>query len=156
MHGLWNGQRVQTMAEPKTSRNNASVGDFLAAIPNEARRADCEQLCELMSKIVGEPAAMWGTNIVGFGSYTYTYASGRTGDWPLIAFSPRKTDLTLYVMPGFDEIADDLAKLGPHKIGKSCLYVKRLADLDGKVLAKICRDSVRVMRKRYPAAKTKR
>ncbi len=133
----------------KTTASDADVAAFLDRVASAERRADCASLCTLMQALTGEPPVLWGTSIVGFGSYHYVYASGRSGDAPLIGFSPRKGDLTIYVIPGFDEYADDLAMLGPHKTGKSCLYVKRLADLDQAVLKRICRRSVSAMRKKY-------
>ena len=131
--------------EPKTVPTGASVAGFIAAVPDEARRADCKALVKLMQQASGEKARMWGSSIVGFGAYRYHGASGRSGDWPLIAFSPRKNDLTLYIMPGFDSFAAQLHKLGPHKTGKSCLYLKRLADTDRAVLQEIIESSVAAM-----------
>ncbi|GAA1821929.1 hypothetical protein GCM10009682_47700 [Luedemannella flava] len=127
------------MAEPKTTKTDASVAEFLDAVADPARRADARALCELITKATGATPVMWGTAIVGFGSYRYTYASGRKGDWPAVGFSPRRQALTVYLSEGFDGYADLLGKLGPHSIGKSCLYVKRLADVDAKVLTELVR-----------------
>ena len=138
------------MAAAKTVPTGASVDDFIAAVADERRRADCRQLVDLLCDVSGEPAVMWGSSIVGFGAYPMTYADGRQADWPLIAFSPRKSDLTLYIMPGFDGFAADLAVLGKHKCSKTCLYLKRLADVDGTVLERMCRTSVEAMRSRHP------
>lgn len=140
------------MSEAKTQPTTASVSDFLAALPDAQRRADGERLLAWMQKATGAPAVIWGSNIVGFGSYRYTYASGHSGDWPLVAFSPRKNDFTVYLMDGTEAHAQALAKLGPHKTGKSCLYLKRLDGLDVKVLERVITASVKAMRKKYPAA----
>ena len=133
------------MAEPKTKATKASVAAFLAAIPDEQRRKDCKAVAKLMQEATGEKPVLWGANIVGFGAYRYQYASGGTGDWPLVAFSPRKNDLTLYLMAGFERHADLMAKLGTHKTGKSCLYLKRLADADPAVLKELVGRSVAAM-----------
>ena len=130
--------------EPKTRPTSASVPDFLARQP-EARRADCEAVCAMMQAATGEPPVMWGEAIVGFGRYAYTNTSRKTFEWPVVGFSPRKHDLTLYIMPGFDAFAGLMAKLGRHKTGKSCLYIKQLADVDAGVLRGIIDGSVRAM-----------
>ena len=130
--------------EPKTRPTSASVPDFLARQP-EARRADCEAVCAMMQAATGEPPVMWGEAIVGFGRYAYTNTSRKTFEWPVVGFSPRKHDLTLYIMPGFDAFAGLIAKLGRHKTGKSCLYLKQLADVDAGVLREIIDGSVRAM-----------
>jgi hypothetical protein len=132
---------VPTVAN-KTRPTDASVAAFVAGLADERQRADSERLIALMSKVTGEPAIMWGPSIIGFGSYHYRYASGREGDTPLVGFSPRKTALTLYASAGEDERADLLARLGPHKVGKSCVYVKRLSDVDEQVLADLVRAGV--------------
>jgi hypothetical protein len=136
------------MAEAKTQPTKASVAAFLAAIPDEERRRDCKLVAKIMREATGAKPVLWGTNIVGFGTYRYRYASGREGDWPVTAFSPRKNDLTLYIMPGFDDNAGLLARLGRHKTGKSCLYLKRLADVDLAVLREIIAKSVAAMAKK--------
>ena len=130
--------------EPKTRPTSASVPDFLARQP-EARRADCEAVCAMMQAATGEPPVMWGEAIVGFGRYAYTNTSRKSFEWPVVGFSPRKHDLTLYIMPGFDAFAGLIAKLGRHKTGKSCLYIKQLADVDAGVLRGIIDGSVRAM-----------
>ncbi len=137
------------MAEPKTKKNATSVAAFLNRIENEERRKDCRTVLAMMKQITGSKPAMWGTSIVGFGSYHYVYASGREGDWPLTGFSPRKQDLTLYIMAGFDRYKPLMVKLGKYRTGKSCLYVKRLADIDLQVLKRLVTESVRHMRKAY-------
>lgn len=139
------------MAEAKTKRTNASVAAFLARSGNEATRRDCATLVRMMEKVTGDKAAMWGPAIVGFGTYHYAYASGTTGDWPLAAFSPRKASLVVYLMPGFDEHAALMKKLGPHKASKSCLYLKSLSEVDLAALERLVTVSVARVRKVYPA-----
>jgi len=134
------------MAEAKTKATAASPLAFIGLIPDEERRTDCLKLVELMTKATGAEAVMWGGAIVGFGKYRYKYADGHESDWPVIAFSPRKNDLTLYIMPDFAKKAELLAKLGKHKTTKACLYVKRLSDVDGKVLKQIIVESVKAMK----------
>jgi hypothetical protein len=119
---------------PKTQATDADVAEFLAAIPDEQRRADSEAICRLIAEETGEPPRMWGKGIVGFGSYRMTYADGREADWMALGFSPRKQSLVLYLMDGFAEYEDLLARLGKHSTGKACLYVKRLSDVDPDVL----------------------
>ncbi len=133
------------MAEPKTKATKASVAAFLAAIADEQRRKDCKAVAKLMQEATGEKPVLWGTNIVGFGAYRYQYASGGTGDWPLVAFAPRKNELVLYMMAGFERHAELLAKLGRHKTGKSCLYLRHLADVDIAVLKELIGRSVAAM-----------
>ena len=130
------------MAELKTQLNDGSVEDFLNSVEDEQKRADSFRICEIMEEITGEPGQMWGSSIVGFGSYHYKYASGREGDWMLVGFSPRKQNLTMYVMDGVGSHDDLLAKLGKFKTGKSCLYVKRLSDIDEGVLRDMIERSV--------------
>ena len=129
------------MAELKTQRNDADVAGFVAGIIDEKRRTDSTALVELMSRVTGESATMWGTNIVGFGEYSYRYASGRSGTSLAVGFAPRKQAMTMYLYGGFEdeEIAALLATLGPHAIGKGCLHVKRLDAVDVQVLEKIVR-----------------
>jgi len=136
------------MSEPKTKKTDASVEAFLDAVADAGRREDARAVLALMKRVTGEEPKMWGPSIVGFGSYTYTYASGQTGDWPIAGFSPRKQALTLYVMPGFEKDADLMKRLGKHKTGKSCLYLSRLADVDAGVLEELVRRSVERMRNR--------
>ncbi|HEX6203900.1 MAG TPA: DUF1801 domain-containing protein [Thermoanaerobaculia bacterium] len=136
------------MSDLKTQPTAASVDDFLAALPAE-RRADCETLLSLLGRATGEPPRMWGPSIVGFGSYHYRYASGREGDWFLAGFSPRKKDLTVYVMAGFDGFEELLGRLGRHRLGKSCLYLRSLADVDLGVLEEMVGRSAREVARRY-------
>jgi len=138
------------MAELKTKVNNASVGKFLKSVKDEQVREDCYKILDIMQKATKAEPKMWGTSIIGFGSYHYKYASGREGDWMLTGFSPRKQNLTLYIMPGFDEYEDLLKKLGKHTTGKSCLYIKKLADVDTKVLKELVAKSVKKMKKDNP------
>lgn len=129
----------------KTQATDADVEKFLAAIPDPARREDCQRVRALMEAATGAPARLWGPSIVGFGVYHYRYESGREGDWMVTGFSPRKNDLTLYIMPGFANYETLMARLGKHKTGKSCLYLKRLADVDMAVLETLVRESVAAM-----------
>ena len=134
---------------PKTSQHDGDVNEFLDAVENPRRREDARRVLELMRKATGEPPKMWGSSIVGFGSYRYKYASGREGDWMITGFSPRKQNLTIYIMPGFSEFAGLLDRLGKHKTSKSCLYLNKLEDVDQEVLAELVRESVKVMKARY-------
>lgn len=137
------------MATQKTRETAASVEEFLNGIENRTRREDGLAMLELMREVTGEEARMWGSSIVGFGSYHYVYESGREGDAMLTGFSPRKQNLAIYVMPGFSAYDSLLDKLGKHKTGKSCLYINKLADVDLKVLRTLVRRSVQVMRNKY-------
>ena len=135
------------MAELKTKRNEGNVEEFLNAIPDERKRADAFAVLELMKQATGEEPAMWGDAIVGFGEYHYRYASGREGDWPLAGFSPRKQNLTIYIMSGFDAYDELLERLGKYKTGKACLYINKLADVNPAVLEELVRRSAEHMRK---------
>ena len=132
-------------SDPKMVPTSADVDAFLEAVPDANRRADANALLELMRSVTGEPPVMWGPSIVGFGSYHYRYESGRTGDAPLAGFSPRKANLVVYLVGGFeDRYPKLLEQLGPHKTGKSCLYLKRLGDVDLDVLRQLIERSMRV------------
>ena len=131
------------MAEPKTKPTKASVKEFLNQITNKERRDDCFAVAKIMEEITGDKPKMWGPSIVGFGTYHYKYASGREGDWPVAAFSPRKGDLTLYLTPGFDKQTEMMQKLGTHSCGKSCLYIKRLSDIHMPTLKKLIKKSIK-------------
>jgi len=133
---------LSTKNTNQTQPTPASVDDFLGAIPDAAKRADCLRLREMMEEITGEPAVLWGPSIVGFGTYHYRYDSGREGDAPAVGFSPRAANITVYVTGGFDDLQDELGRLGKHKIGKGCLYLKRLSDVDEGVLTELIRASV--------------
>ena len=135
------------MSELKTRPTDTSVEEFLA-LQAGARRADCEAIVRMMEAATGERAQMWGSAIVGFGRYLYTNSTNKPQEWPLVGFSPRKNDLTLYIMPGFDGFAGLMSRLGRHKVGKSCLYLKRLADVDAAVLQQLIEGSVRAMEAR--------
>lgn len=141
------------MAEPKTKQTTASVEDFINAVKDEQTRDDCWAVVKLMQGITKAEPKMWGPSIVGFGFYSYKYASGRTGDWPLAAFSPRKQNLTLYVMPGFDGYDELMDKLGTFTCGKSCIYIKRLSDLHLPTLKKLITASVKHTLKAHPPEK---
>ena len=134
------------MAELKTQENDASVDDYLNSVEDEKKRAASFQIKELMEVVTGEEARMWGDSIVGFGHYRYQYASGREGEWMLTGFAPRKRNLTLYIMSGFDEYDDLLEKLGKHSTGKSCLYINKLEDIDLDVLRELVNKSVQHMK----------
>ena len=131
------------MTELKTKLNNASVDKFIKSIKDEQTRADCFQIVEIMKKATNAEPKMWGTSIVGFGSYHYKYESGREGDWFITGFSPRKQNLTFYVMGGFKGQPELMNKLGKHSTGKGCLYIKKLADVDTKVLKELVTKSVK-------------
>lgn len=132
--------------ENKTQPTEVSVSDFLASIDDEQKRADSQVVAQLMEAATGEPPKMWGPAIVGYGTYHYVYASGREGDWMLTGFSPRKTALTVYLMAGVERQTELLAKLGKYKTGKSCLYIKRLSDINLDVLREMIGVSVEQIR----------
>ena len=134
------------MAENKTKPTKVSVASFLGAIADDARRADARALVNLMQAVTGEKPKMWGPSIIGFGSYHYVYDTGREGDLPLVGFSPRKPATVLYGLKGFPGSEAFLARLGPHKEGGGCVYVKKLADVDPKVLKEIVVKSVAAKR----------
>ena len=131
------------MSEPKTKPTDQNVKEFLNKISDEERREDCLAIAKIMEEITGQKPKMWGPSIVGFGSYHYKYASGREGDWPIAAFSPRKKDLTVYLMVGFEKNGELMEKLGKHSTGKSCLYIKRLSDIHLPSLKKLIKTSVK-------------
>ena len=131
------------MAELKTKLTEASVEDFIGSIGDEQVRADSRVVAGIMEQATGADGRMWGAAIVGFGSRKYRYPDGREIDWPVIAFSPRKKNITLYIAPGFDDLDDLLAKLGKYSRGKSCLYIRRLSDVNVATLKKIVKASVK-------------
>lgn len=131
------------MAENKTQPTGSKVEDFLNTVTDEKRRKDGFVILELLRNITGEEPVMWGTSIIGFGTYHYKYKSGREGDWMAVGFSPRKQALTLYIMTGFRKVDAIMEKLGTYKTGKSCLYVKKLEDIDLSVLAELVRQSLK-------------
>ena len=134
------------MAEPKTKPTQASVKEFLNQIPDKERRDDCIAVAKMMEEITGDKPKMWGPSIVGFGTYHYKYASGHEGDWPIAAFSPRKKDLTVYLMIGFDKNLELMNQLGKHSKGKSCLYIKRLSDIHVPTLKKLIKVSIKELK----------
>jgi uncharacterized protein DUF1801 len=130
------------MAELKTKPTTVSVSKFLESVPDASKRRDCKALIQLMKKATKSQPKMWGPSIVGFGDYHYKYETGREADWFRAGFSPRKNALTLYIMSGFPKHADLMSKLGKHKTGKGCLYIKQLADVDTKVLERLIERAV--------------
>jgi hypothetical protein len=138
------------MAETKTKPTPVSVSAFIDAVENPVRRDDAKVVCAMLERLTGEPAKMWGPSIIGFGSYHYRYDSGRTGEMCRLGFSPRKAELVLYILTDAPGEADKLARLGKHKTGKSCLYVKKLADVDMAVLEEIAADTLAAMDRKYP------
>jgi len=132
--------------ELKTKVNDASVEGFLNSVTDEQKRADCFEILNLMAQVTGEPPKMWGSSIVGFGSYHYKGAGGREGDWMLTGFSPRKQNLTLYIFGGFDNFQDILHNLGKYKTSVGCLYIKKLSDVDRNLLKELIAASVNTMK----------
>ena len=137
------------MAKTKTKATNASVDAYLDAIKDETRRKDCDFLVKLMTKITGQTPTMWGLSIVGFGSYHYKYESGHEGDACVTGFSSRKPDLSVYLVASGHRQDELLSKLGKHKMGKACLYIRKLSDIDTKVLEQLVSDSVAEVKRRY-------
>jgi len=137
------------MAELKTKLNKASVEKFLNSVKDEQKRLDSFEILEMMKKITKEEPKMWGPSIVGFGKYHYKYASGHEGDNCIAGFSPRKNALTIYILPGFEKYDSLMKKLGNYKTGKSCLYIKKLDDVDTKVLTELISDSYKYMKQKY-------
>jgi len=144
-------QEAGGMAENKTKPTKLSVAAFIDALADPAKRADAKVLVKLMQSAAGEEPKMWGPSIIGFGSYHYKYESGREGDIPVVAFSPRKAATVLYGMTGFSEAAALLAKLGKHTTGKGCLYIQKLADVDQQVLEALVVRSLEARRARHPS-----
>lgn len=137
------------MAELKTKKNDQSVAEYFRAIEDPQRKKDCTKIHDLMAGITGKKGCMWGDSIVGFGSYHYKYESGREGDWFLTGYSNRKQQISLYIMSGFERYEELLEKLGKHKTGKSCLYIKTLNDVDMSILEDLIRSSVEYMNSKY-------
>lgn len=137
------------MAEQKTKPTGASVREYIAARANEQQRADCRELMALLKSITGKSPKMWGPSIVGYGVFTYKYSSGRTGDWPLTGFAIRGRDLVVYLMAEDAEQKALRRKLGTHRMGKSCLYFRQLADLDTSVLRQLVSNSIADLHRRY-------
>jgi hypothetical protein len=137
------------MAENKTKPTGASVEDYIASRANAQQKVDCDALMAILQRVTGESPAMWGPSIVGYGVYRYTYESGRSGEMPLVGFAIRGRELVVYLTAGSEAQRALLAELGPHRMGKSCLYVKRLADLDAGVLERLVVGSVGEVRRRH-------
>lgn len=138
------------MKENKTKPLDSMIDEFLDAVEPERKRSDARVLCDLFSRLSGEPPVMWGPSIIGFGHYCYRYDSGREGEMCRIGFSPRKANLVIYMLDGYAEHAADLEQLGKHKTGKSCLYITRLADIDLAVLERMILRSLAWMNTKYP------
>jgi len=135
----------------KTRKTDISPENFLNGITPAQKKADCFTLLMTMKNITGIEPKMWGPSIIGFGDYHYKYASGREGDYFRIGFSPRVQNLTIYIMPGYQDFDDELSRLGKHKMGKSCLYIKRLSDVDEDVLREILVKGLSLMEEKYPS-----
>lgn len=140
------------MAQNKTTENNSSVNDFIETVADPVKKRDSHSLVKIIQETTGLEARMWGTAIIGFGSYHYKYESGREGDAPLVGFSPRANAISLYTAADPNTKADLLSKFGKFKTGKSCIYVKRLGDIDLDILKEMIRNSVAYLRKKYPDA----
>jgi Domain of unknown function (DU1801) len=140
------------MATLKTQPTRQSVSDFLSTVADKKMRAECGVVAKMMRDATGKRAKMWGTSIVGYGSYDYKYASGQEGSWPIIGFSPRSKNVSIYIMPGFSKFDKLMGQLGKYKTGKSCLYIKTLDDVDQKKLKALINASVKLMKKKYPVS----
>ena len=141
-------------AKNKTTETDLSVDDYMAQIGNDQRRKDCKVILDIMTRLSGYEPKIWGTKlsngIVGFGRYHYKYESGREGDMPRVGFSSRVQAISVYIMPGYQDFDDELSRLGKYKIGKSCLYIKRLSDVDVSVLEEIIAKDLKMMDEKYP------
>ncbi len=135
--------------ELKTKATAVAPKDFIAAMEDGTRKKDAEVLLKWMTKVTGLKPKMWGPSIIGFGRYAYTYDTGHSGEFMMTGFSPRKANMVLYILPGYTDISDTLARIGKHKIGKSCLYINKLADVDMDVLEEIVRQGVEHVRKNH-------
>ncbi|PJI92883.1 uncharacterized protein DUF1801 [Yoonia maricola] len=142
------------MADNKTKATTQSVDDFLDAVDHPVRQADAQTLNQLFQDVTGWRPQMWGHSIIGYGQYHYTYDSGRSGDFLATGFSPRKANLSIYIMPGYADFKAILARLGKHKIGKSCLYVNKLADIDMAVLEELIHAGLADLGSRWPIMPT--
>ena len=137
-------------AKNKTTQNDGSVAEYIAAINPDQKRADCEKILGMMESLTGWEPKMWGSSIIGFGEYHYKYDSGRKGDALRIGFSSRAQNISIYIMPGYSDFDDELSRLGKHKTGKSCLYIKRLSDVDEDVLKEMFVKGLKIMAEKYP------
>ena len=135
----------------KTRPTDADPRAFISSVENKGRREDAELLLPIMERLSGHPPVMWGTSLIGFGQYDYTYKSGHGGTWFRTGFSPRKANMSVHIMPGYDDYTEELSRLGPHKKGASCLYLGRLAKIDMDVLEEIIAKSLKIMDEMYPA-----
>lgn len=143
------------MSTIKTLANDTPVAEYIASLDDEVRQREARELLDIFDKATGMKPKMWGTSIVGYGSYHYkSERSRQEGDWPLTGFSMRKSAISVYIMPGFTDYSDLLSKLGKHKTSVGCLYIKKLTDIDQNVLVELIRHCVRDMQKRYPDSKT--
>jgi Domain of unknown function (DU1801) len=140
------------MATLKTQPTRQSVSDFLSTVADKKMRTECGVVAKMIRDATGKRAKMWGTSIVGYGSYDYKYASGQEGSWPIIGFSPRSKNVSIYIMPGFSKFDKLMGQLGKYKTGKSCLYIKTLDDVDQKKLKALINASVKLMKKKYPVS----
>ena len=138
------------MAETKTKPTIVSPADFIAAVPDDRNRAEAHQLDALFRRVTGWQPVMWGPSIIGYGSYHYRYDSGREGDAAATGFSPRKAEHSLYIMPGYQDYGDILGRLGKHRLGKACLYIKKLDDIDMAVLEQLVRRGIDDLARLYP------
>lgn len=137
-------------AKNKTAPTSVSPDDYIAAIDSAPRRADCQKILDMMADLTGWEPKMWGPSIIGFGEYHYKYESGREGDFLRVGFSSRAQNISIYIMPGYQDFSGELARLGKHKIGKSCLYIKRLSDVDEDVLSEMLQKGLDLMAETYP------
>lgn len=137
------------MSTNKTQPTDTDPMDFIASVENENRRQDAELMLGIMEEITGEKPVMWGPSLIGYGAYHYKYDSGREGDFFMTGFSPRKQNMALYIMPGFDRFPELMGKLGKHKTGKSCLYINKLKDVDMDVLKTLIEEGYRYMKNKY-------
>lgn len=138
------------MSANKTQPTLATPESFIASVDHDGRRKDAETLLDLFRRVTGWTPRMWGPSIVGFGEYHYKYDSGREGDFLATGFSPRKANLSIYIMPGYEDYGDTLSRLGKHKMGKSCLYINKLDDIDLGVLEELIRAGLDDLSKKYP------
>jgi hypothetical protein len=138
------------MSDLKTRPTDQKVAQFIEAVEPHQKRHDCWAVVEMMREITGAEPVMWGASIIGFGTYTYVNTTKKPADWPITGLSPRKANLTIYVMPGFSQYESLMTRLGKHSTGKSCLYIKKLSDIDESVLKELIRRSVEHMRATYP------
>jgi len=134
----------------KTVATDLSVEDYLSAITSPQKQEDCRKISAIMQRVSGYPPVMWGASIVGFGAYHYKYESGREGDFLRTGFAARAQNISIYIMPGYQDLEDELSRLGTHKIGKSCLYIKRLSDIDEQVLEEMIVRGLKLLAQKYP------